>query len=276
MEYGLFDFTDEYYRSIDAINVSSLKELRKSPKHYWLALNKPQVRVPAFDFGNAFHWSILEPKKFNSDVVVKPKFSGTGSRAEGKRWEEDHKGKVIITAGEHSNIKAMAEVVKNHPRFKELMSMEHKIEQTLLWRDPITQQNCKAKLDLIVRNPDGTYTAVDLKSTLDACYSAFKQSVAAYGYFVQAAYYYDGLTRTSGPVKHFEFLAVEKANPHGVGSYVCSEQMIEFGRNIYNSLLKKVLTIKRTKEYSDYESREMFVSGYTVAKWASDCGLNHD
>src|SRR5689334_13632573 len=71
--------TFEDYRKIDAVNASSLKEMRKSPKHYLHRLKNPIDDTPRLGLGRATHTAVFEPDRLLLDYAV---------------WEGDRRGKA--------------------------------------------------------------------------------------------------------------------------------------------------------------------------------------
>ena len=78
--------TNEEYRSREGISNSDLMLIERSPSDYMWAKNAPRdtLKTAAFDFGTALHTAILEPEKFNDQVII---YSQTKTR-ETKAFQE--------------------------------------------------------------------------------------------------------------------------------------------------------------------------------------------
>jgi hypothetical protein len=271
MEYGLFNFTEKYYRAIDAINWSTLKELKESPRHYFKAINEPQRRKDVFDYGNAFHAKVLEPKKFDSEVAVKPKFTGTGSRKMLTQWKLDHEEKVWISESDHWDIKKMSEMTLSQPLVRDILnSPDTKIEQTVLFKDPWYGMDCKCKIDILWLNPERVILW-DLKSTTKANPYSFSHSMGDYGYFGQAAFYKTAVEVALGrDVERVEFIATEKADPYCTGIYAVDPEDLEFGLKVIKNYLGQVKDLRETGEYVGYTPQTLKVPQYQKDAWLSN------
>ena len=61
------------YNSVDAVNKSTLWEMRKSPLHYWhLMHDTPREDTAAMKFGRAAHAAILTPAAYKKDFAIMP------------------------------------------------------------------------------------------------------------------------------------------------------------------------------------------------------------
>ena len=66
---------DNYYQNTDYVSNSMLNHLTgKSPEYFRFMMNNPQKATPAMKFGSAFHMNVLQPKEFNKNYAVSPKF----------------------------------------------------------------------------------------------------------------------------------------------------------------------------------------------------------
>ena len=63
----------EVYLGKKHLSSSALKEIHKTPLHFWCALNEPKIRQPKkhFDLGSWCHFAFLEPHRFER-VVTEP------------------------------------------------------------------------------------------------------------------------------------------------------------------------------------------------------------
>ena len=57
------------YNAIDGINITRLKEMRRSPLHYQYAVEHPKESAP-MTLGIATHVAVLEPERFIRDFSV--------------------------------------------------------------------------------------------------------------------------------------------------------------------------------------------------------------
>jgi hypothetical protein len=91
---------DAEYRALDAVNYSTLKHIRKSPKHYKHALEHPDTSTN-YSMLRAIHALVLEPFAFDEAFVV-----WEGRRDKRNKdyaaFLELHAGKDVLTPDEFS------------------------------------------------------------------------------------------------------------------------------------------------------------------------------
>ncbi len=115
------------------------------------------------------------------------------------------------------------------------------IEEVVCWTDPHTGLPCKGKLDLVLRDPNGTPMEVwDFKTTNQTEIPEFLQAAECYEYTRQAAFYLDatgantyriiGITKTAQP-KILELV------------FDRNEPRIQAARTRYRFILQKALAL---------------------------------
>ena len=68
------------YDAIEAISITRLKELRRSPQHYRYALEHPK-HTDALTLGIATHVAVLEPERFERDFAIWTRRTDAGAMA---------------------------------------------------------------------------------------------------------------------------------------------------------------------------------------------------
>lgn len=226
--------TDEY-SGLKAANWSSLKHYAKSPAHYRAYIDHPPEPTPAMSLGAALHCLVLEPDKFDGMYAVAPECDRR-TKAGKETWsafEAENMARVILTAEQHDQARAMAKAVLDN-RAGVLVRLCEERESAITWTDALTDLACKARLDAFSAHSG---VAVDIKTTQDASPAAFARTIATYLYHGQAAFYLDGLAAAGIPVTQFLFVVVEKDPPYGVATYLCSDEMITAGRALVRKFL---------------------------------------
>src|SRR4051812_9862839 len=81
------------YDAIDALNISRLKEMKRSPQHYRHALTHRKETAPLVT-GNACHVAVLEPERYELDFCVWDRVTDGGAMAprRGQFWDAFLKG----------------------------------------------------------------------------------------------------------------------------------------------------------------------------------------
>jgi hypothetical protein len=244
--------TREQYDAIDAVNFSTLKYMRQSPKHYRNALTNPTEDSTTFMFGRAVHASILEPDRFPLDFAV-----WRGDRRAGKEWEAfkaANAGRTIIKEEEYTAVVAMRNSVRSHPGAGPLLA-QGEAERSLAWTDPDTGIKCKARLDWVGGS------IVDVKTAVDIDPLRFGATVARYGYHLQAAFYRMAVTNALGLVDMpFHIIAVEKSAPYDVVPYQLDDASLFAGEEEVRGLLAQLKSCREKNEWPGRCEREVMLS----------------
>ena len=227
----------EEYRSLPGINVSSLKELRRSPLHYRHRLANPQTS-DALTLGTAAHVATLEPHRYGEAFAVWDRKTDTGRAAprSGKAWDallEQNAGRTILTVDEHETAQAIARAVRSDPTAARYLrrglpevSMQWESRGALL----------KGRVDWLTEL-DGVDVIVGLKTTRDCRPREFGVQSHRLGYHLQWAYYHDGFAAITGRVPQMVEIVVESAAPYAVAVYSIPEVVLNLGREEYEEAL---------------------------------------
>jgi len=247
------------YLAIDAVSNSYLSQIKDCPAKALVEVKE----TPAMIFGRAAHSFILEgEKKFDTEYIVSPKFDRrpTAGKKAYERFCELAKTKTIISAEDFLKIRNMNSAVYNHPMAKKLLA-GGTVEQTIIWKEPVTGILCKSRLDVLPDEKKGA--VVDLKTTNDSSEYGFRRSIIKYGYHRQGAFYPDALYNVKvGKVGKntvydaFIIIAVEKKEPYAVNCFFLSPELIEYGRQEYLELLRVHKKCKEEKSYPHWNDPE--------------------
>ena len=220
-----------YHRKeLGVVNKGALDQLARTPAHYraWLA-DTEDNDTPAKVFGRALHCAILEPDVFENTYIVarehpfnrvsdrlrnakKPSQGTIDAIAYWDAWEAEMGGKIEISHDDAIALRGMQAAVFAHPIAGPLFT-DGRSEVTVVWTDPVTGLQCKARLDYHKRTLG---LVADLKSTEDASESGFARSIAQYRYHVQHAHYASAFQTLGHELRAFLFAAVEKSPPYAV------------------------------------------------------------
>lgn len=225
-------FSDSEYHRTSALGSSDLKSILRSVAHYEYKKAHPVDKV-AYNFGKAFHMAILEPKRFKTDVVMMPKFSGTGAVMRRDTWAIENHGKLIIKEEELEALEEMKKSVAHHKSASKLL-IGGEAETSFFWDDPETGLPCKCRPDYL------TGVCLDLKSTQDASFESFQKTLLFYNYHLSAAHYLNGLSAVTGKLHEtFLIIAVEKEPPHLTQVFEIDFGTLEKGRELCARALLK-------------------------------------
>lgn len=252
----ILGMSNEDYHSSDGISKSGLDLIAKSPLHYWSKYidpnREPRVPTPAMILGTAIHTAVLEPDSFAATYRVAPAVDKRTK--DGKAtWEAfvadcEANSLTPITLADLEVCNSISDVVRKHHTAIELLG-EGVPEVSMFWEDPTTGVLCKCRPDWISNGS----ILVDLKSTVDASSEGFMKSAFNYRYWVQAAWYMDGVALATGSrPEAFVFVAFEKEPPYACGFYYATEDMIEAGRAEYRKLVDTYASCLKYQNWHGY------------------------
>ena len=229
----------DQYAAIPAMNVSRLKELKRSPQHYLHRLTNA-FSSKALTLGTAAHCATLEPERFDSEFVVWDRRTESGRAAPrtGKGWEAfqaEHTTRTILAEAEAATAKAIAAAVRaDTVAGPYLVAGDPEVSFT--WTHPEAGRACKARADWIT-TIDGFPVLVGLKTARDCRHFQFGAAAARLGYHLQWAWYFDGFFELTGKFPRVVEIVVESEAPHAVATYVISDDILAQGRDEYMQLL---------------------------------------
>jgi hypothetical protein len=223
------DMPSETYHAIEALSNGGGVKLRKSQADYKLMRTEKKAPTDAMIFGTAVHMALLEPARFETDVVIAPivnPYTKAG-KEEKAAFALANASKVILTVEAYRRALACAASVRAHPGASKLLQGAV-TELSLFWVDKQYDIPCKCRFDLISHG-GGT----DLKTTLDASPEGFAKSVANYEYHAQGAHYMSGAEHCLNETpRFFGFIAVESQPPHLTGCYFLPSAAIRAGQRL--------------------------------------------
>lgn len=250
------------YDAIDALNISRLKEIKRSPQHYKYRLTHPHT-TDAMTLGVATHVACLEPERFAADFIVWDRKTDSGKAAprNGKAWDEfkAHAASceyTILTADEAAEAQAIAKAVRsNELAMAYLQSGDPEVTVEAMMHG----RACRGRVDwLTVIDGQHPYI-VGLKTARDCRHFAFGHQAARLGYHIQWAWYFDLLAtapayENAGVVE----IVVENTPPYSVAVYRIGTDIIEQGRDEYLQLLATL---------TDCESRDIWPGPVPTEEW---------
>lgn len=237
--------SDTDYRSIDAMNWSTLTHLAVSPKLFRWRQEHGREDTPALLLGRAIHCAILEPERWGRDYVARPYF-GDGRTKAAKAAKADFlaglaPGTEVLSADEYELAERVAEEVRAHPVARALLA-EGRTEEVITWTDEETGVPCKGRLDLIAPT-----FVLDVKTTRMPTLWRIASDAASYRYHGQLAFYFDGAIAARAIPHDAELpriLAVQTVEPFDVIPTHLGAEFLERGRAHYRELLRLYLECK--------------------------------
>ena len=233
---------DQVYREAPGVNISSLKEMRKSPAHYLAALTEPKFETAALQFGTLTHSLLLLDER---NYIVKPQDIDLRTKA-GKEWKESCGAKIVIDEAQAAALDAMNDNFRSHPQYEIVFAAADK-ELSAFKKCPHTGILCKGRMDIVAQGSDNLTLIADIKTTDDASPGAFAKTIASFAYHQQAAFYLDLLGATS-----FWFIAIEKKPPFAVAIYELDSKAIQAGRQTNIQSLECLADVNKSGKFNAY------------------------
>lgn len=225
------------YDAIEAISITRLKELRRSPQHYQWALTHRR-ESDALTLGIATHVAVLEPERFETEFAIWDRRTEGGAMAprRGQHWEAfvgvNH-GRTFLTIDEATDAKTIAAAVRADATAMRYLTAGDP-EITMQWTEDRPSKGRADWLTVV----DGKPTLVGLKTTRDCRLFQFGAQAAKLEYGMQWAFYHDGYEKSSGKSPRVIEIVVENTAPHAVATYVIDKDILLQGRDNYLELLK--------------------------------------
>lgn len=247
------DLSNEAYHGSFGISSSQLKMLTEhTPAHLKHSMSVHREPTPSMMLGTAVHSLVLEPEKFDTDVVVAPVVDKR-TKIGKELWadfEARSEGRAIITEAQYEQAQAMAASVRSHPIAGALLD-DIVVESSVYWwyrsMDPDDatkyKEMLKVRPDAICRNYP---VVIDLKSTADGSYTGFIKAIQNFHYHVSAAMYLEGVNQCKPlleELRHFAytkfiFVCVENVAPYLTSVYELDPQYMDIGKALYRRALQ--------------------------------------
>lgn len=254
------------YRAIEALNITRLKELRRSPLHYRHALEHPK-ETEALVLGTASHCAVLEPERFDRQFATWERRTDAGAMAprRGQYWEEFervNRGREIITADQDELARAIAAAVRGDPVAMPYLEAGEP-EVVMMWEK--WGRACKGRVDWLT-HIDGEPVLVGLKTARDCRPFIFGSAAAKLGYHLQWAFYMNGFACIKDGVKpRLVEIVVESAAPHAVVVYRIPDDVLLQGEEEFLALIETLDRCERDNEWPGPATREQEL---TLPSWA--------
>lgn len=245
---GIFrDLPASVYHDAPGVNVSSIKECRKSMKHYFHSITKPEDDEPEakhFAIGTVTHTLTLEPHKLATAYIKRPpQFKDWRTNA-AKEWRDAQTLPVITDEEERQILDSVASLKADALIAAILQDSER--ELSVFKKHPRTGLLLKGRADIVRDDVHGERWVGDVKTIGEGgtVQDEFSKQVAKRDYHMQDAFYRDLLD-----ADHFVFIVVEKVPPHDVAIDEMDALSVEIGRRNNESFLLRIAECKRTGEW---------------------------
>jgi len=237
-----YDLSNAEYQDVPAVSRSFLWRAHSQSFHH--AVHGAYKSSPAFDFGTATHFAVLQPDEFEARVKRGP------ADRRGNKWKDaQEEGRLLMVSGEYDDVLRIRDTVHTNRVVHDLLTKGRPVaEASCFWVDERTGERCKVRPDLAT--DDGL---IDLKTTVDASPAAFAAACAKYGYHMQDAFYRHGWEQAGGgKADRFFFVAVEKSPPYASAVYELDDIAKMVGAKIWRETLNAYAEHKAEGTFPSY------------------------
>jgi exodeoxyribonuclease VIII len=223
------------------LSYSSLKQFRRSPKHYIYYLTQPRIETDALLLGQAIDILALTPDRFPQKFIVAPEINKRTN--EGKReWEllianAIENKQTVISQEMAETAKRCVESLYSVDVSRQLLENRINTQSKLDWTDKENQLPLTGRIDFESTVWDDHFI-VDLKSTHNADPVDFHRDIFKYDYQIQAAMYVTAYARTKFQFPSYIILAVETVEPYNVSVNFVESATIEEAKRELEATLK--------------------------------------
>jgi hypothetical protein len=265
---GLYDGIDEavYHADKESLSVSGAKKLLppSCPAIFHHEREHGQPHKAVFDFGKAAHAVVLGA---GADIKVVDADSWRTKAAKEDADAIRAAGHTPILAHEWQQIRGMADAIKAHPLASALLNPERgKPEQSGYWTDDVTGVLRRFRLDWLPDTDGGRLLVADYKTCQAASRPAIAKAVASFRYFMQDAWYRDGL-HALGLADDVAFLFIfqEKTAPYLVNVVELEPAAVELGRKRNDEALRIYRDCTEAGVWPGYSSEVELIN---LPRWA--------
>lgn len=261
---GVLDLTNEEYHATTGISRSKLWTFKQLPMKFWHEHLSGEFERnddrEAYVLGDLVHTLTLEPHKFSSQYMVMPSIdrrTKSGKENYANVMLEAKDKKLVKPETLHLAEQMYFSLMKNNTVCDLLKGA--RMENSIFWKHEPTGLICKARPDIWQNS-----IVSDLKTTLDAGFRGFQQSAYKYGYFLQAAMIYESLKSIGEPFKNFVFICIEKSKPFSIGLYMLDDDALQFGIEMFHSLMERLARCYETNHWPDYGIQKLTIPNYAT------------
>jgi len=237
------------------LSSSSLKEFRKSPKHYVQYITEP--RKPPTEsqlVGSAFELFLIDSKRYESDVFVytKPNMRTNAGKDEMEQLSVAGAGKIMITTEMEQRVKLMNESARACPEIMRYVDAITATQIKLTWTDRATGIPFIGYVDG-EGEIGGEPWAFEIKTAASADPDQFQRDFWKWDYNTQIPTYAEGYHKSRFKFPNFAILVFETEPPYNCAPIMIDNKLMEFMKDEWRA------TVTAFKYCMD---NELFHQGY--------------
>jgi hypothetical protein len=224
------------------VHWSNLRHIATSAAHYRVAVERRSEPTYAMRFGSLVHALVLG----GVEIAV---WQGTRALKGYKPFEEENKGKLIVTQDELDRASLCANAVLNDRVASKYLDGTR--ERTLEWQ--YQDRACSSRLDVIGK--EGDLSDLKVCSTTDP--DRLTYACKKMGYHAQLAFYRMAAIALGYRVRATRILAVESAPPFNVTVLTLTESTIAIGEKLNHLWMERLLACESANQWPGYVQCEV-------------------
>ncbi len=233
-----------YHAQKAFISNSGMKELLRSPAHYFEYLNgEREEKAP--NLGTAIHAAVLEPAEFAKHYVT---YAGY---RRGKAWDEfqaANPDKQILNETESAAVEGVVKAVAQFDAYPLRAALDiGEVEKSIFWIDEETGVGCRIRADCLT-----PFVIFDVKSIDDARPEKVARQVASMEYDLQAFMYTEGVRAFTGKTLPFYFVFIETGRPHGIWIHRAGQSVMRNGEIKFRRGVRAFKRLQATGDWHGY------------------------
>lgn len=237
---------DDVYHSTEGfVSSTGLKQVARSPAHYFYAPPKKSTREMVI--GSATHCAILEPERFSDLYMI----TSATDRRESiyKQAVKNRDPDYTLTKKEGDEILLMQESIKFNKEAHNFILGAIGHEISLFTTDPVTGVKVRVRYDVL-----DLHMFADLKTTQDARERPFMNSIISHMYHQQMALYKAAFEWETGEtLGNAAILAMESSAPHTTEFYLLDDLAMAIGAHEFRKNLNTYAKCLESNEWGHYE-----------------------
>lgn len=229
---------DDAFLAKRPLSYSSLKNFRKSPRHYLNYLTEPFVPTEAMKIGSILDCIVLTPHEFEKKFLVYNKVNRSTSKgkAEWANIQSTSRGRTLITKDQLKSAQLAKESLYSENDAKQVLEAMTRTQIKLKWTDKLRNLPIIGYADFEAKLWDELFV-VDLKKTASADPQDFVRDYVKYDYLFQTGVYREGYKRIRFRFPYFLYLCVETQAPYGVSVNFIDAKTLELAEQEFHGTL---------------------------------------
>lgn len=250
---------------------TSLKTIiQKSAKHFRHEETQRKPPNAGMILGTATHAALVEPDVYLRDRVSCP-LAGKKSAA----WDAfvlKHPGKLTILDKDVETISNVVRAVKSDPYAAPYLEGIQP-EMSILWTDPATGIDCKARADMLDERDPGNPIITGFKTTRQLG-KVFDRQIDDFLYQLSWAFYREGYYQVRGVWPEMVEIVAETEAPFDVVVYRIDDETIEAGENLFREALTTIAECRASGKWIGFGGRG--VQTLKLKPWARGMQQKND